>query len=130
VQRSLVDLDAHWALFRMGKEVVVAWEVGVGKPGSETPVGEYVTGEKTKEPPWFRPGHAPVPYGDPENPLGTRWIAWQKADGSNTGLGFHGTKDPSSIGEDLSQGCVRMRQSAIEELFEILPKGAAITVQP
>jgi hypothetical protein len=126
----LVDLDAHWALYRLGPEVVAAWEIGVGKPGSETPPGEYVAGEKTKEPPWFRPGHPPVPYGDPENPLGTRWIAWQKADGTNTGLGFHGTKDPASIGEDLSQGCVRMRQPAIEELFEILPKGAAITVQP
>ncbi len=126
----IVDLDAHWALYRLGTEVVAAWEVGVGKPGSETPPGEYLTGEKTKEPPWFRPGHAPVPYGDPENPLGTRWIAWQKADGTNTGLGFHGTKDPASIGEDLSQGCVRMRQPAIEELFEILPKGASITVQP
>jgi len=74
----LVDLDAHWALYRLGTEVVCAWEVGVGKPGSETPPGEYVVGEKTKEPPWFRPGHAPVPYGDPENPLGSRWIAWMK----------------------------------------------------
>ena len=126
----LVDLDAHWALYRLGNEVVAAWEIGVGKPGTETPPGEYVVGEKTKDPPWFRPGHPPVPFGDPENPLGTRWIAWQKADGTNTGLGFHGTKDPASIGEDQSQGCVRMRQPAIEELFEILPKGAKITVQP
>jgi hypothetical protein len=126
----LVDLDAHWALYRLGPEVVAAWEIGTGKPGSETPTGEFVAGEKTKDPPWFRPGHAPVPFGDPENPLGTRWIAWQKADGTNTSLGFHGTKDPSSIGEDQSQGCVRMRQAAIEELFEILPKGAVITVQP
>jgi len=126
----LVDVDARWALYRLGTEVVAAWEIGVGKPGSETPPGEYVVGEKTREPPWFRPGHAPVPYGDPENPLGTRWIAWQRPDGSSTGLGFHGTKDPGSIGEDQSQGCVRMRQAAIEELFEILPAGAAITVQP
>jgi hypothetical protein len=126
----LVDLDAHWALYRLDEEVVTAWEVGVGKPGSETPPGQYLVGEKTSDPMWFRPGHAPVPYGDPENPLGTRWIAWQHSDGSNTSLGFHGTKDPGSIGEDLSQGCVRMRQQAIEELFEILPRGAAIVVQP
>jgi hypothetical protein len=126
----LVDLDAHWALYRLGNEVVCAWEVGVGKPGSETPPGEYVVGEKTKEPPWFRPGHAPVPYGDPENPLGSRWIAWMKPEGGATSLGFHGTKDPASIGEDQSQGCVRMRQAAIEELFEILPKGATVSVQP
>ncbi len=126
----LVDLDAHWALYRLGSEVVCAWEVGVGKPGSETPPGEYVVGEKTKEPPWFRPGHPPVPYGDPENPLGSRWIAWMRPEGGATSLGFHGTKDPASIGEDQSQGCVRMRQPAIEELFEILPKGATVTVQP
>jgi hypothetical protein len=126
----LVDLDAHWAMYRLGNEVVCAWEVGVGKPGSETPPGEYVVGEKTKEPPWFRAGHAPVPYGDPENPLGSRWIAWMKPEGGGTSLGFHGTKEPESIGEDQSLGCVRMRQAAVEELFEILPKGATITVQP
>jgi len=126
----LVDLDARWALYRMGNEVVAAWEVGIGKPGNETPPGEFIVGEKTEEPPWFRPGHAPVPYGDPENPLGSRWIAWLKPDGTNTGLGFHGTKEPDSIGEDRSQGCVRMRQPAIEELFEILPRGASITVRP
>lgn len=126
----LVDLDAHWALYRLGAEIVCAWEIGVGKPGSETPTGEYVVGEKTKEPPWFRPGHAPVPYGDPENPLGSRWIAWMNPEGGATSLGFHGTKDPESIGEDQSLGCVRMRQAAIEELFEILPKGAPVSVQP
>jgi hypothetical protein len=126
----LVDLDAHWALYRLGSEVACAWEIGIGKPGSETPSGEYIVGEKTKEPPWFRSGHAPVPYGDPENPLGSRWIAWMKPEGGATSLGFHGTKDPGSIGEDQSQGCVRMRQAAIEELFEILPKGASVTVQP
>ena len=126
----LVDLDAHWALFRLDDEVVAAWEIGVGKPGTATPPGEYRAGEKTEQPMWFRPGQTPVPFGDPENPLGTRWIAWQRPDGTATGLGFHGTKDPESIGDDQSQGCVRMRRDAIEELFEILPRGARIIVQP
>jgi len=125
----LVDLDSHWALYRMDAEVVGAWEIGIGKPGSETPPGEYRTGEKSKEPMWFRPGHPPVPFGDPENPLGTRWIAWQLLDGRNSSLGFHGTRDPESIGEDQSQGCVRMRREAIEELYEILPRGAVIRVR-
>jgi hypothetical protein len=126
----LVDLDSHWALYRLDAEVVAAWEIGVGKPGSETPPGEYRVGEKTEEPMWFRAGHAPVPFGDPENPLGTRWIAWMLLDGKKSSLGFHGTSEPTSIGEDQSQGCVRMRKAAIEELYEILPRGAVILVRP
>lgn len=125
----LVDLDSHWLLFRMDSEVVAAWEVGIGKAGSETPPGEYRTGEKSKEPMWFRPGQPPVPFGDPENPLGTRWIAWQFLDGRNSSLGFHGTSDPASIGDDRSLGCIRMRKEAIEEMYEILPRGAVIRVR-
>lgn len=125
----LVDLDTHWLLYRMDGEVVAAWEIGIGKPGNDTTPGEYRTGEKSKEPMWFRPGQPPVPFGDPENPLGTRWIAWQLLDGRNSSLGFHGTSDPGSIGDDRSQGCIRMRKEAIEELYEILPRGAVIRVR-
>jgi hypothetical protein len=127
--RMLVDLDAHWAFYLLGQEVVAAWEVGVGKDGSETKTGQYLVGDKRDEPMWFRAGKPPVPYGDPENPLGTRWIAWLQLDGSGTGLGFHGTNDPASIGKDQSQGCIRMRNPDVEELAEILPRGASITVQ-
>ncbi len=126
----LVDLDAHWAFYMLDDMVAAAWEVGVGMPGSETKPGTYTVGEKRKEPMWFRPGKEPVPYGDPQNPLGSRWIAWVLPDGRNSGLGFHGTRDPESVGQDLSQGCIRMRQGDVEELFEILPKDAEITVQP
>ena len=126
----LVSLGAHWAFFMLGEHAAAAWEVGVGKTGSETRPGSYVVGEKSTEPMWFRPGGKPVPYGDPENPLGTRWIAWRSPDGSSSGFGFHGTKEPDSIGQDQSQGCVRMLNRDVEELFEILPKDAAILVQP
>ena len=70
--------------------------------------------------------HKPVPFGDPENPLGTRWIAWRASDGTNSGLGFHGTKEPDSVGQDLSQGCVRMLNRDVEELYEILGRITAI----
>jgi hypothetical protein len=128
--RILVSIGAHWAFFMLGEHAAAAWEVGVGKAGSETRPGSYVVGEKSTEPMWFRPGGKPVPFGDPENPLGTRWIAWRLPDGSSSGFGFHGTKDPESIGQDQSQGCVRMLNRDVEELFEVLPKDAAILVQP
>lgn len=132
IERShvLVDLSAHWVFYMIGEEVVAAWEVGVGRSGNETRPGSYTVGEKSIEPMWFPPGRDPIPYGDPENPLGTRWISWLNADGSTSRLGFHGTRDPDSVGKDLSQGCIRMRNPDVEELFEILPKESSIVVQP
>jgi hypothetical protein len=126
----LVDLDAHWVFYLLDDVVAAAWEVGIGKASSETRPGQYTVGEKRAEPMWFPPGRDPVPFGDPANPLGTRWIAWLNPDGSTSRLGFHGTNDPESIGQDRSEGCIRMRNSDVEELFEILPKGAVITVRP
>jgi hypothetical protein len=127
---ALVDVDARWVLYFLGDLVAGAWEVGVGKRDSETPPGTYTVGDKHADPMWFPPGRQPVPFGDPENPLGTRWIGWVGSDGRNSGLAFHGTKDPDSIGQDQSQGCIRMLNRDVEELYEILPKGALVVVQP
>ncbi len=126
----LVDLDAHWVFYMFGDVVAAAWEAGIGKASSETRPGEYTVGEKRTEPMWFPTGRDPVPFGDPANPLGTRWIAWLNPDGSTSRLGFHGTNDPESVGRDRSEGCIRLRNPDVEQLFEILPKGAAITVRP
>jgi len=125
-----VDLSAHWLLYLLDDEVLAAWPVGVGKPGSETPPGRFKVGEKSTDPAWFRAGQAPVPAGDPRNPLGTRWVAWLTMDGEKTHLGFHGTRDPASIGQDESEGCVRMLNRHMEELYEILPRGSEILLQP
>jgi len=125
----LVDLDARLLLYRHGTEVVAAWEVGIGMEGHETPLGSYVAGEKIEDPPWMRAGHPPLPFGHPENPLGTRWIAWLR-DGEKTTYGVHGTWEPDGVGGRVSQGCVRMRNEGVETLFELLPVGSEILVQP
>jgi hypothetical protein len=122
----LVDLSARWLLYLHGDEIVCAWEIAVGRPESPTIPGRYRVGEKLTDPPWFRKGGPVVPFGDEENLLGTRWIAWE---GSES-LGFHGTWEPESIGTAASDGCVRLRNEDVEELFEILPRGAAIEVRP
>ena len=78
---------------------------------------------------WFPTGGKPVPFGDPENPLGTRWIPWLR-DGQKTSIGFHGTNEEVGVGGRVSQGCVRLRNVDAELLFDILPEGASVTVQP
>ena len=78
---------------------------------------------------WFRPGKDPIPFGDPENPLGTRWMAWNEDD-KGTSLGFHGTTDPEGVGGRVSKGCVRMRNADVELLYDVLPRGAVVAVRP
>ena len=121
---TLVSLRARFLLYYHGEEVVAAWPVTIGREDRTVP-GEYTVGEKQEEPMWFRQGD-PVPFGEPENPLGTRWIAWT---GSN-GLGFHGTWEPEKIGQAVSDGCIRMRNADVELLFEVLPRASRIVVLP
>ncbi len=129
VPNVLVDLDARLLVYRHGTEAVGAWEIGIGMPGHETPVGRYVVGEKIEEPPWMPVGGKQLPFGHPDNPLGTRWIAWFK-DGQKTSYGFHGTWEPEGVGKRVSHGCVRMRNEDVETLFELLPVGSEVVVQP
>lgn len=126
--RVLVDLRACWALYFLGDEVAGSWPVGIGRAGNETPPGDYVVKDKIENPPWMKVGQEPIPFGDPRNPLGTRWIGWAQ-DGRPTSYGFHGTQEPDSIGKPSSDGCVRFLNADIEILFRILPEGAPIRVR-
>ncbi len=125
-----VDVASRWLLYMHGGEVVGAWQVGVGREGSETLTGDFVVGGKQKEPTWWPRGRSPVPFGDPENPLGTRWIAWRAiGESRDSSYGFHGTREPASIGHAASEGCIRMLNARVEALFEIVPVGAAVAVR-
>lgn len=126
---TLVDLEARALLYSFGGEVAAYWKVAIGAAESETPAGSYTVGELIEEPPWFRRGEAAIPYGDPKNELGTRWIGWLAADGTPTHFGFHGTWEPEKIGQAVSDGCIRMRNSDVERLFRTLPRGTPIRVQ-
>jgi hypothetical protein len=124
----IVDLEARWALYFLGDEVAGSWPVGIGRPGEETPPGEYVAKDKIENPPWMKVGQEAIPFGDPRNPLGTRWVGWMR-EGQKTSYGFHGTTSPESIGKAESDGCVRFRNEDIETLFQVLPEGASIRVR-
>ncbi|MFT5288404.1 MAG: hypothetical protein ACI8QS_001131 [Planctomycetota bacterium] len=124
----LVDLSARWLLYMHDGEVVYSWQVAIGRPGEETIEGDFTIGEKLPEPPWTRVGKAVVPYGHPDNPLGTHWLTWVQ-DGRKTSYGFHGTKEPESLGTEASDGCVRLHNDNIALLYELMPKGASFTVR-
>lgn len=124
----IVDLNARVLLYRHGDEVVRLWDIGIGRPGHETPTDVYLVGHKIEKPEHTTKG---IPYGDPDNPLGSRWMGLRHpGQKSDTSYGIHGTTAPEGVGGAVSEGCVRMRNEDVDELFEILPSGAEVVIQP
>jgi lipoprotein-anchoring transpeptidase ErfK/SrfK len=126
----LVDVSKNWLLYSIGPDVVEAWPVGTGADGKETLLGEFVVGKKQSNPTWWPRNKEPVPFGHPDNPLGTRWLGWRvPGSDTDTSFGFHGTWLPETIGEAASEGCVRMRNEDVEVLYEILPQDSRFLVR-
>lgn len=98
------------------------YRVATGR-GGKTPVGTFKIIDKIEHPAWHVAGRTPIPYGDPDNLLGTHWLALDIP-----GYGLHGTWDPASIGAQASDGCVRLLNDDIQELYTILPKGTVVTI--
>lgn len=114
-------------LVRKGKSFKT-FPVAVGRPGWETPVGKYKVRSMIKNPAWINPFTGEViPGGNPDNPLGNRWIGFW-TDGKNE-IGFHGTPSRGSIGQAVSHGCVRMYEEHIEEIFKLIPFGTPVIVK-
>ncbi len=108
-------------LFSKG-EAVKKYSVATGKKNC-TPVGEFKITDKLVHPTWFKTG-AILPPGSPENALGTRWMGFDKP-----AYGIHGTIEPKSIGTQASEGCIRMLNEDVEELYGMVPVGTKVTIQ-
>lgn len=98
------------------------YRVSTGE-NSTTPPGVFKITDKIAQPVWHKPGGKSIPYGDPENLLGTHWLALDRP-----GYGIHGTWEPDTIGRQSSAGCIRMLNNEVEELYTILPKGTVVTI--
>lgn len=126
-QRLVVDLSDRRVTLYDGDRAVANYPVAIGKPGWETPTGEFVVQQKLENPAWKHPitGER-VPPGE-NNPLGDRWIGFW-SDG-NTAIGFHGTGDRHSVGQAISHGCLRMQNTHIRQLFDRVPLETPVFVQ-
>jgi lipoprotein-anchoring transpeptidase ErfK/SrfK len=65
----------------------------------------------------------------PDNPLGVRAINWNRPGGGDTLIRFHGTPNEASIGTAASNGCVRMFNSDVIELYDLVSPGMTIISQ-
>ena len=109
--------------------IVKSYPIGVGKPDTLTPIGNFEVIQKLVDPTWYSPDEPePIPPNDPRNQLGTRWIGFENAETIGRGFGVHGTIEPESIGQAKSNGCIRMYNEDVEELFDLLLIGAEIKI--
>ncbi len=117
----VVDKSLNTLLLKADEEALKTYVVSTGQNNS-TPVGTFKITDKLANPTWYTAGAA-IPPGSPKNGLGTRWMGLSKK-----GYGIHGTVEPERLGQQVTAGCVRMKNEEAEELFSFLPAGAEVTI--
>jgi lipoprotein-anchoring transpeptidase ErfK/SrfK len=120
----LINKSQNVLFLKSGEEVLKIYHVSTGRDNI-TPVGAFKIASKIENPVWFRNGGAPIPSESPENELGSRWMGFD----TDPHYGIHGTLHPESIGQQVTAGCVRLKNSDVEELFDIVPVGTEVAIQ-
>lgn len=137
----LVLPRSFYLYFVTEKRRAIRYGVGVGKAGLEF-TGTAVI-ERKKEWPTWRPtdemierdprayakfiGNDYIQPGGPDNPLGARAL-YLFQNGVDTYFRIHGTNQPQTIGSAVSNGCIRMLNAHVIDLYERVPLGTAVTV--
>ncbi|MEM6940182.1 MAG: L,D-transpeptidase [Pseudomonadota bacterium] len=137
----LVLPRSHYLYFVTEPGKAMRYGVGVGKAGLE------FTGTATidvkKEWPTWRPtdemierdpeeykrfiGNTDAQPGGPDNPLGARAL-YLFQNGVDTYFRIHGTTAPNTIGRSVSNGCIRMINEHVIDLYNRVPTGTVVTV--
>jgi len=120
----LVNKSQNVLFLKTGEEVLKIYHVSTGKDNI-TPVGTFKIATKIENPVWFRANGAPIPSESPDNPLGSRWMGFDV----DVHYGIHGTIHPEDIGKQVTEGCVRLKNEDVEELFNIVPAGTKVVIQ-
>ncbi|WP_413162005.1 L,D-transpeptidase [Capilliphycus salinus ALCB114379] len=126
--RVVLRLGQRRVFVYRNDEQVASYPVAVGKPGWETPTGEFQVIQMVENPVWENPWTGEVTRPGPNSALGLRWIGFW-TDGKDT-IGFHGTPTINSIGSAASHGCVRMRNEDVVALFNQIEMGTTVVVEP
>jgi lipoprotein-anchoring transpeptidase ErfK/SrfK len=121
----IVNKTANELAFIDDNRVQTVVSVGTGKTKDLTPEGLFTITIKAQDP-YYR--KKDIPGGDPNNPLGSRWIGFDAEGTDGRIYGIHGTNQPASIGRYVSQGCIRTQNEVISSLYPLIPLGTKILV--
>ncbi|HEV7772631.1 MAG TPA: L,D-transpeptidase [Conexibacter sp.] len=117
-----VHLRAHRLVVRRGDRTVLRTPIGVGRAATPTPRGiAYVT--RLLRQPDPHGAYGPWAFG-----LSVYSPVLTSFGGGPGEVGIHGTDAPAGIGRDVSHGCIRLPNAAIERLARTLPLGTPVRI--
>ncbi len=126
----VIDTPWHFLYLVEGGGKAMRYGIGVGRPGF-TWAGVHAVSSKKEWPDWVPPKEMleRQPYlphfmpGGPNNPLGARALYL-----GSTLYRIHGSNEPWTIGQNVSSGCIRMRNVDVIDLYERVKVGAKVIV--
>ena len=123
------------------ENTAIRYVVGIGRP-SLYHAGEYCVGAKKEWPSWtptpamvrqspkrYSKWRAGMPGGI-NNPSGARALYLFQPGPGDTFLRVHGTNDPSTLGKRVSNGCARLVNDQMIDLYDRVPTGTRVVLYP
>ncbi len=116
-----VSLSGFEMVVQKGDEVVLETPIGVGTQDTPTIGGEFYT--------WVLIDPTNAGYGSYAYGL-SGFSSLEQFAGGDGRMGIHGTDDDSSIGRNVSHGCIRVPDEVVVEMVEEigLPLGVPVTI--
>jgi lipoprotein-anchoring transpeptidase ErfK/SrfK len=139
----VVDPGAHFLYLVQAGGQAIRYGVGVGAEGFGWS-GMATIHSKQEWPDWYPPAQMLErkpelkPHmeqlqsglgmrGGPDNPIGARAMyLWQG--NKDTLYRIHGTNDPTTIGTNVSSGCIRLTNEDVTDLYNRTPVGTKVIV--
>lgn len=109
--RITVDVSSRTLSLQVNGRHHATYPCAVGKPSTPSPIGSWQIAVKTVNPSW--------------EVLGTRWMGLNVPYGN---YGIHGTNAPWSIGQQISNGCIRMHNENAEEVYDLVAIGTPVDI--
>ena len=134
----VIDPNNHFLYLIESGSSARRYGVGVGKAGRKFSGGARI-GRKAEWPSWTPTNRMiarePDKYakyaggvpGGPGNPLGSRALYLYRGK-NDTMFRIHGTTAPWSIGRSVSNGCIRMLNDHVADLYKRVPIGTKVVV--
>ena len=128
----VIDTANTYLYYVLGNGRAMRYGIGVGRDGF-TWAGVQSIARKQEWPDWHPPAEMieRQPYlprfmaGGPGNPLGARAMYL-----GNSLYRIHGTNAPSTIGQRVSSGCIRLTNEDVEDLYNRVTLGSKVVVLP
>lgn len=104
-----IDLDERKMRVYQGDKQIKEYLISGGKPSTPSPLGNWTIIHKDE-------------WGEG---FGGGWLGFNVPWGM---YGIHGTIHPWLIGENASEGCIRMNNKDLKELYKLIPVGTRVTI--